>query len=81
LATLVYFAAITVGLAHLLNSPLAAGLFVAGVGTASISWQLVVVAAGALMRGRLSPRARRLTAMVGNLIVAGLGVAMLVSAL
>lgn len=79
-ATLVYFAAITVGLAHLLQSPLAAGLFVAGVGTASVSWQLVVVAVGALMRGRLSPRSRRVTAVVGNLIVAGLGVATLLSA-
>jgi arginine exporter protein ArgO len=79
-ATLVYFAAITVGLAHLLQSPLASGLFVAGVGTASVSWQLVVVAAGALMRGRLTPRARRLTAVIGNLIVAALGVATLISA-
>ena len=80
-ATLVYFAAITVGLSDLLRSPLAAGLFVGGVGTASVSWQLVVVAAGALLSGRLTPRARRVTAVVGNCIVAALGAAMLLGAL
>jgi len=78
-ATLVYFAAITVGLSDLLRSPLAAGMFVAGVGTASISWQLLVVAGGALLRGRLTPRARRVTAVVGNCIVAALGATMLLS--
>ena len=80
-ATLIYFAAITVGMADLLRSPLSAGMFVLGVATASITWQLLVVAAGALLRGRLTPRARRTTALVGNLIVAGLGVAMIVGAL
>ncbi len=80
-ATLIYFGAITVGMADLLRSPLAAGLFVAGVGSASITWQLLVVAAGALLRGRLTPGARRTTALVGNIIVAGLGVAMIVGAL
>ena len=78
-ATLVYFAAITVGLAHLLGSAAAGGLFVVGVGVASISWQLLVVAAGGLLRGRTTPRARRITALVGNVIVAGLGMAMLLS--
>jgi len=80
-ATLIYFGAITVGMADLLRSPLAAGLFVAGVGTASITWQLMVVAAGALLRGRLTARARRITALLGNVIVAGLGVAMIVGGL
>jgi len=68
-------------MADLLRSPLAAGLFVVGVGTASITWQLLVVAAGALLRGRLTPRSRRVTALLGNVIVAGLGVAMIVGAL
>jgi threonine/homoserine/homoserine lactone efflux protein len=80
-ATLIYFAAITVGLAHLLQSPLAAGLFIAGVGTASISWQLLVVAGGALLRGRLTSRARRVTGLVGNVIIAALGIAMIVQSL
>ena len=80
-ATLVYFAAITVGLAHLLQTPLAAGVFIAGVGAASISWQLLIVAGGALLRGRLTTRARRITSLVGNVIIAALGIAMLVTAL
>ncbi len=80
-ATLIYFAAITVGLAHLLGTPLAAGLFITGVGAASISWQLLIVAVGGLLRGRLTPRARRITGLAGNLIIAALGVGMLVTAL
>ncbi len=80
-ATLIYFGAITVGMADLLRSSLAALLFVVGVGTASITWQLLVVAAGALLRGRLTPRARRTTALLGNVIVAGLGLAMIVGTL
>lgn len=80
-ATLIYFGAITVGMAELFRSPLSAALFVVGVGTASVSWQLLVVAGGALLRGRLTERARRITALLGNVIVAGLGTAMLIAAL
>lgn len=80
-ATLVYFAAITVGLADLLRTPAAGALFVGGVGVASLSWQLVVVAVGGALGSRATPRARRATAVAGNLIVAGLGVAMLLPAL
>ncbi len=79
-ATLVYFAAITVGLAGRLGAPSAAAAFVAGVGLASVSWQLVVVGAGAVLRHRITERSRRLSVLVGNLVVAGLGVAMLVGA-
>lgn len=79
-ATVIYFVALTAGLAPLLQSALTAGTFVAGVGIASISWQLALVAAGGLLRGRTTARARRLTTLAGNLIVAGLGVALLVSA-
>lgn len=77
-ATLVYFTAIAVGLSQLLQTPPAAALFVVGVGVASISWQLLVIAAGAVL-GLRAPRAKQVTALVGNLIVAGLGVAMMVS--
>lgn len=79
-ATVIYFAALTAGLAPLLQSALTAGTFVAGVGLASLSWQLGLVAAGGLLRGRTTPRARRLTTLAGNLVVAGLGVALLVTA-
>lgn len=80
-ATLVYFAAITVGLAGRLGTPAAAAAFVAGVGLASVSWQLVVVGTGAALRHRITERARRLSVVIGNLVVGGLGVAMLVGAL
>jgi len=79
-ATLVYFAAIALGLAGLLGSPLRAALFVAGTGLASVAWQLLLVAAGALLRRRTSPRARTITALIGNAVVAAFGAAMLISA-
>jgi arginine exporter protein ArgO len=79
-ATLVYFAAITLGLAGLLGSPARAALFVAGTGLASVAWQLLLVAAGSLLRRRTSPRTRTTTALIGNTIVAALGTAMLVTA-
>lgn len=78
-ATLVYFTALAVGLT-LLQSPLAAAIFVVGVGLASVSWQLTLVALGAYLRGRSTPRTQRITALVGNLIVAALGAIMLVGA-
>ena len=79
-STLVYFAAIALGLAGLLGSPLRAALFVAGTGLASVAWQLLLVAAGALLRRRTSPRARTITALIGNAVVAAFGAAMLISA-
>lgn len=79
-ATLVYFAAITVGLSGLLDTPAAAVAFVAGVGLASVTWQLVVVGIGAALRHRITERTRRVSVLAGNLVVAGLGVAMLVGA-
>ena len=78
--TLIYFAAITVGLASVLRSPLAALVFVVGAGLASLAWQLLLVAAGAQLGGRATPRARWITTVTGNVIVAGLGVAMIVVA-
>ncbi|MFZ1911975.1 MAG: hypothetical protein WAU30_06425 [Propionicimonas sp.] len=78
-ATLIYFAALAVGLT-VLNSPLAAVAFVVGVGLASGGWQLALVALGASLRGRTTPRTQRLTALVGNLIVATLGAIMLIGA-
>lgn len=78
--TLVYFAAITVGLADLLRSPVAGGVFVAGVGVASACWQLALVGIGSALGRRATPRAKRATARVGNAIVAVLGIAMILRA-
>jgi len=80
-ATVVYFVAIATGLADLHADPFAAALFVAGAGLASLAWQTVLVAAGALFGSRATPRAQRMTVVVGYVIVACFGVALLVRAL
>ncbi|PFG43453.1 arginine exporter protein ArgO [Isoptericola jiangsuensis] len=79
-ATLVYFAALTVAVSPT-SSTATAVAFVGGVGIASISWQVALVAVGATVRGRVTPRARHVTTLVGHGIVAALGVAMVVRAL
>ncbi|NYE18477.1 LysE family transporter [Microbacterium immunditiarum] len=80
-ATVVYFVAIATGLADLHDEPFAAALFVVGAGVASLAWQTVLVAAGALFGRRATPRVQHLTVVVGYVIVAGFGVALLVRAL
>jgi arginine exporter protein ArgO len=66
--TFLYFGALMLGL------PPAAGsegrvLFVAGAFAASLSWQLLLAAAGSVLHGRLSPRLQATTRVVGALIV------------
>ena len=66
--TFLYFAALMLGL------PPAAGsegrvLFVGGAFAASLSWQLLLAAAGSTLRGRLPPRVQVATRIVGALIV------------
>lgn len=80
-ATVVYFLAIATGLADLCADPFAAVLFVTGAGVASFVWQTALVAAGALFGRRASPRVQHITVVIGYVIVAGFGVALLVRAL
>jgi len=66
--TFLYFGALMLGL------PPAAGsegrvFFVAGAFAASLSWQLVLASAGSLLHGRLPPRARAATRIVGAFII------------
>lgn len=79
-ATLLYFTAIVAGPTAATSSAPAALLFVAGVGVASATWQLVLVAAGALVRRAAGPRFARVTAVIGHAAVAALGVAMITAA-
>jgi len=70
--TVVYFAALILGLAST-----GAGLpekvaFVAGAGLASLSWQTLLAFAGSRLHHRMSARARLLTGLVGNLVVLAL---------
>lgn len=72
--TVAYFAALILGRgAHLNFSPAERALFVVGAGLASLSWQTLLAVIGALARRRLSPRVQVITSLVGNLVVIGLG--------
>ncbi|MGC0249484.1 hypothetical protein [Pseudactinotalea sp. Z1748] len=75
-ATLVYFAAIVTGFSTTSNSTVTAVLFVAGVALASLSWQLLLVLAGAILRWKTGARFRHLTTLIGNGIVGILGILM-----
>lgn len=80
-ATLVYFAAITTGLVQLSFDWRTAALFVTGVGGASFAWQALLASIGGLLRGRTGPRVHAMTALVGNVIVAALGVVLIAQGL
>lgn len=51
--------------------------FVVGAGLSSLSWQTLLAAVGAMAHRRTSPRFQLLTSIVGNLVVIGLGVRIL----
>ena len=77
--TFLYFAVLVLGL------PPAAGgegrvLFVAGAFAGSLSWQLLLATAGSMLGGRLPPRVREATRIVGALIVLSFAVRLLLSA-
>jgi arginine exporter protein ArgO len=55
--------------------------FVLGAALASLSWQTLLAGVGALAQRRMSPRFQVLTSMVGNLVVIGLGMRILVQLL
>jgi threonine/homoserine/homoserine lactone efflux protein len=74
-ATISYFVALVIGLDLGSSSRL---LFVLGVGAASASWQLFLVAMAGALGARLTDRGRMITSVVGSLIVAGLAVYTLV---
>jgi threonine/homoserine/homoserine lactone efflux protein len=52
--------------------------FVIGAALASLSWQTFLAGAGAVAQRRLSPRFQTLSSVVGNLVVMGLGVRILI---
>jgi arginine exporter protein ArgO len=76
--TLLYFAALMLGL------PVATGgegrlLFVVGALGASLSWQWLLAAAGALLHGRLPDRVQAFTGAVGSVIVLGFAARLLLA--
>jgi arginine exporter protein ArgO len=78
--TVVYFTALILGLDDkVLAGTTSKVAFVAGAFLASLSWQLVLAGAGGLLHRRLTTRARLATAILGNLIVIGLALRLLLS--
>jgi threonine/homoserine/homoserine lactone efflux protein len=70
-ATVIYFAALILGLPSIGEGSLDRAAFVVGAVVASLSWQSFIATIGALAHGRLPPHARLWTSLVGNLIVLG----------
>ncbi len=79
--TVVYFAALILGLASTGAGPAEKVAFVACAGLASLSWQELVAFVGSRLHRRLTPRARAATAVVGNVVVLGLAASIAVSLL
>lgn len=79
--TVVYFAALILGLASTGADPAEKVAFVAGAGLASLSWQELIAFVGSRLHRRLTPRARAATAVTGNLVVIGLAASIAISLL
>ena len=75
--TVAYFAALILGGGTGLSGWAARAAFVAGAALASLSWQSLLAGIGALGHRHLSPGLRLGVSLVGNLIVLGLGLRML----
>jgi arginine exporter protein ArgO len=76
--TVVYFAAVIIGLGVAEGmTPGDGSLFVVGAFLASLSWQTLVAAAGALAGRRLRPAWRTVVSVVGNLVILAFGLVIL----
>ena len=77
--TIVYFAAVVVGLGVASGMTLDDALFfVAGAFLASLAWQSMLAATGAFAGRRLTPRARQVAIIIGNLFIVSLAVLILI---
>jgi threonine/homoserine/homoserine lactone efflux protein len=79
-ATVAYFASLILGGGAVLNSAIDRVLFVIGAVAASLSWQTTLAVFGSMAGKRLPARVQLATSIVGNLMVAGLGIASLIRA-
>jgi threonine/homoserine/homoserine lactone efflux protein len=68
-ATVIWFAALILGLPDLGTEPAERGAFVAGVFLSSLSWQWLLAIVGSVGHRRLSPRWQVVTSVVANLVV------------
>jgi threonine/homoserine/homoserine lactone efflux protein len=67
--TVVYFAALVLGLPSLGDAAAERAAFVIGAFAASLSWQSLLAGVGAIVHRRLPVRSRLATSLLGNLIV------------
>ncbi|GIG56472.1 hypothetical protein Lfu02_08440 [Longispora fulva] len=72
--TMVYFAALAAALPGRIGGGGPLGVFVAGVLVASLAWQVTLAAVGATVGARLGTGARRWTHVLGNALVLGYAV-------
>ena len=72
--TVVYFAALVLALPQLDADPLARPAFVLGALVASLSWQTLLAAIGALAHHRLPPRFRIGLSLLGSLMICGFAI-------
>lgn len=80
--TVAYFGSLILGLHEgALATASMRAAFVVGAGLASLSWQSLLAGLGALAHRRLSPRFQTATSVIGNVIVLGLGVRILLQLL
>lgn len=70
-ATIIYFAALVLALPVLDGDPLARPAFVLGAGLASLSWQILIAAVGAVAHHRLPPRFQLGISLLGNVMICG----------
>ena len=79
--TLIYFLALAGGLTMPGGGPVAAAVFVAAAGLASLAWQLGLAIAGRGLGSAISGRASRVLGLVASGLVASLGVVVILAAL
>ncbi|SFN42642.1 LysE family transporter [Mycetocola miduiensis] len=79
-ATLLYFLALAATLTSTFRLEGSSAAFVAGVGVASMGWQLGLAGTGALLARRLRPSGQRMLSTAGSAMVLALGIAALVAA-
>jgi threonine/homoserine/homoserine lactone efflux protein len=79
--TIAYFAALILGLPSLSTALPERLAFVGGAFLASLSWQTVLAVFGAVLHGRADERLRRLTALIGSLVILGFAAAIAIDLL
>lgn len=70
-ATVIYFAALILGLPDIGDALAERLAFVAGAFLSSLSWQWLLAVVGSVGHRRLSPRLQAATSVVGNLVILG----------